>query len=75
MSGHPTWVWVPGGRARIFERSLHPEVAGSKLFGPRRSDRKGFVGTALAMEPRIGQARLKSTSFRAVYDEEVAAPA
>ena len=57
LSGHTDVVPVDGQ-----DWSSDPfkaEVRGSKLYGRGACDMKGFVGTALALAPEIGRAKLK----------------
>jgi acetylornithine deacetylase len=70
LSGHSDVVPVDGQ-----DWSSDPfkaEVRGSRLYGRGACDMKGFVGTALALAPEIGKARLKRPlHFALSYDEEV----
>ena len=70
LSGHTDVVPVDG--QDWSSDPFKPEVRGSKLFGRGACDMKGFVGTALALAPDIGKARLKKPiHFALSYDEEV----
>src|SRR6478735_10841101 len=70
LSGHTDVVPVDG--QDWSSDPFKPEVRGSKLFGRGACDMKGFVGTALALAPQIGKARLKQPiHFALSYDEEV----
>ena len=70
LSGHTDVVPVDG--QDWSSNPFKPEVRGSKLFGRGACDMKGFVGTALALAPEIGKARLKKPiHFALSYDEEV----
>ncbi|MBA2590315.1 MAG: acetylornithine deacetylase [Alphaproteobacteria bacterium] len=70
LSGHTDVVPVDG--QDWSSDPFKPEVRGSKLFGRGACDMKGFVGTALAMAPEIGKAKLKRPiHFALSYDEEV----
>jgi acetylornithine deacetylase len=70
LSGHTDVVPVDG--QDWASDPFKPEVRGSKLYGRGACDMKGFVGTALALAPEIGKARLKRPlHFALSYDEEV----
>jgi acetylornithine deacetylase len=70
LSGHTDVVPVDG--QDWSSDPFKPEVRGGKLFGRGACDMKGFVGTALALAPEIGKARLKKPiHFALSYDEEV----
>jgi acetylornithine deacetylase len=70
LSGHTDVVPVDG--QDWSSDPFKPEVRGSKLYGRGACDMKGFVGTALALAPQIGKARLKRPiHFALSYDEEV----
>ncbi|MEI7789666.1 MAG: acetylornithine deacetylase [Alphaproteobacteria bacterium] len=70
LSGHTDVVPVDG--QDWSSDPFKPEVRGSKLFGRGACDMKGFVGTALALAPQIGKAKLnKPIHFALSYDEEV----
>jgi acetylornithine deacetylase len=70
LSGHTDVVPVDG--QDWSSDPFKPEVRGSKLYGRGACDMKGFVGTALALVPEIGKAKLKRPiHFALSYDEEV----
>jgi acetylornithine deacetylase len=70
LSGHTDVVPVDG--QDWSSDPFKPEVRGGKLYGRGACDMKGFVGTALALAPEIGRARLKRPiHFALSYDEEV----
>ena len=70
LSGHTDVVPVDG--QDWSSDPFKPEVRGGKLYGRGACDMKGFVGTALALAPEIGKARLKRPiHFALSYDEEV----
>jgi acetylornithine deacetylase len=70
LSGHTDVVPVDGQ-----DWSSDPfkaEVRGGRLYGRGACDMKGFVGSALALAPQIGKARLtRPLHFALSYDEEV----
>jgi acetylornithine deacetylase len=70
LSGHTDVVPVDGQ-----DWSSNPfkaEVRDGYLFGRGACDMKGFVGTALALAPEIGRAKLtRPIHFALSYDEEV----
>ena len=70
LSGHTDVVPVDG--QDWSSDPFKPEVRGSRLYGRGACDMKGFVGTALALAPEIGRAKLKRPiHFALSYDEEV----
>lgn len=70
LSGHTDVVPVDG--QDWSSDPFQPEVRDGKLFGRGACDMKGFVGVALAMVPKIADARLeRPIHFAFSYDEEV----
>jgi acetylornithine deacetylase len=70
LSGHTDVVPVDG--QDWSSDPFKPEVRDGYLFGRGACDMKGFVGTALALAPEIGRARLtRPIHFALSYDEEV----
>jgi acetylornithine deacetylase len=70
LSGHTDVVPVDGQDWSC--DPFKPEVRDGKLYGRGACDMKGFVGTALALAPEIGRAKLKRPiHFALSYDEEV----
>ena len=70
LSGHTDVVPVDG--QDWSSDPFKPEVRGGRLYGRGACDMKGFVGTALALAPEIGKAKLKRPiHFALSYDEEV----
>jgi acetylornithine deacetylase len=70
LSGHTDVVPVDG--QDWSSDPFKPEVRDGYLFGRGACDMKGFVGTALALAPAIGRARLtRPIHFALSYDEEV----
>ena len=70
LSGHTDVVPVDG--QDWSSDPFKPEVRDGRLYGRGACDMKGFVGTALALAPEIGKAKLKRPiHFALSYDEEV----
>ncbi len=70
LSGHTDVVPVDG--QDWSSDPFKPQVRDGYLFGRGACDMKGFVGTALALAPEIGRARLtRPIHFALSYDEEV----
>ena len=70
LSGHTDVVPVDGQEWSA--DPFKPEVRDGLLYGRGACDMKGFVGTALALAPEIGKAKLKRPiHFALSYDEEV----
>ncbi len=70
LSGHTDVVPVDG--QDWSSDPFKPEVRDGYLYGRGACDMKGFVGTALALAPEIGRARLtRPIHFALSYDEEV----
>src|ERR1700755_158835 len=70
LSGHTDVVPVDG--QDLSSDPVKPEIRDGLLYGRGACDMKGFVGTALALAPEIGKARLKRPfHFALSYDEEV----
>ncbi len=70
LSGHTDVVPVDG--QDWSSDPFKPEVRDGYLFGRGACDMKGFVGTALALAPEIGRAKLtRPIHFALSYDEEV----
>src|SRR3569623_1617487 len=70
LSGHTDEVPVDG--QEWSSDPFKPEVRDGLLYGRGACDMKGFVGTALALAPEIGKAKLKRPiHFALSYDEEV----
>lgn len=70
LSGHTDVVPVDG--QDWSSDPFKPQVRDGKLYGRGACDMKGFVGTALALAPVIGKAKLKRPiHFALSYDEEV----
>jgi acetylornithine deacetylase len=70
LSGHTDVVPVDG--QDWSSDPFQPEVRDGYLYGRGACDMKGFVGTALALAPEIGRAKLtRPIHFALSYDEEV----
>jgi acetylornithine deacetylase len=70
LSGHTDVVPVDG--QDWSSDPFKPQVRDGYLYGRGACDMKGFVGTALALAPEIGRARLtRPIHFALSYDEEV----
>ncbi len=70
LSGHTDVVPVDG--QDWSSDPFKPEVRDGYLYGRGACDMKGFVGTALALAPEIGRAKLtRPIHFALSYDEEV----
>ena len=70
LSGHTDVVPVDG--QKWDSDPFAPVVKDGKLFGRGACDMKGFIGTAIALLPRMQAARLKKpVHFALSYDEEL----
>lgn len=70
LSGHTDVVPVAG--QQWDSDPFRPELRDGRLHGRGTCDMKGFIGTALALLPQIGAARLaQPLHFALSYDEEI----
>lgn len=70
LSGHTDVVPVDG--QNWSSDPFKPEVRDGRLYGRGACDMKGFIGVALALAPRMAQAKLtRPIHFALSYDEEV----